>query len=71
MITCDELLSAEELVLSAIENPVNDHGSQLCNSVLGTCLPVPTSLKKVLKKSPLYEWSYFFDYLATQLDTMF
>lgn len=46
----DELLRVEELAVGASSNFITTVGSKSTNTVLVTCLPVPVSLKKVLKK---------------------
>ena len=50
-LACDELLRMEELAVGASANFINDYGLQVYKHCPGTCLPVPISLKKVLKES--------------------
>ena len=47
---CDELLRVEELAVGASANLINDCGFQIYKHCAGHMLPVPVSLKKVLKK---------------------
>ena len=46
----DELLRVQELSVGASSNLINDCGFQIYKHCAGHMLPVPVSLKKVLKK---------------------